>query len=152
MVPIKIFKKLCNNNISTKKIQDGYNPNYKFDYIQRCLIENVKFIKKHVGLDLCEGDTSWETSSYSEAGAGLTGQIFNKTGIMKGSQTFLVSDSHRIRSREYRHIHKLHVNHPGCNLWGNIELKEIMEVMKLMVEGDEGGERKIFHEHPHSTW
>ena len=27
-----------------------------------------------------------------------------------------------------------------------------MEVMKLVVEGEEGGEREIFCEHPHSTW
>ena len=71
---------------------------------------------------------------------------------MKGIQTVLVSDVHRIRYREYRYRHKLHVNHPGCNLWGNIEVKEIMEVMKLMVEGEEGEERQILCEHPHSTW
>ena len=50
------------------------------------------------------------------------------------------------------HRHKLHVNHPGCNIRGNIEVKGIMEAMKLMVEGGEGDERKIFREHPHSTW
>ena len=135
MVPIKIFKKLCNNNISTKKIQDGYNPNYKFDYIQRCLIQNVKFITNCAGLDICGGETSWETSSYDEAGAGITGKFFNKAGIMKASQTVLVSEAHRIKSREYSHRHKFHVNHPGCNVWVNIEVKEIMEVMKLMEEG-----------------
>ena len=27
-----------------------------------------------------------------------------------------------------------------------------MEVMKLMVEGEEGDDRKVFHVHPHSTW
>ena len=71
---------------------------------------------------------------------------------MKGSQTVLVSDVHCIRSCAYMHRHKLHVNHPGCNLWGNIEVKEIMEVMKLMVEGEEGDDRKVFQVHPHSTW
>ena len=71
---------------------------------------------------------------------------------MKASQTVLVSEAHRIRSREYSHRHKFHVNHPGCNLSGNIEVKEIMEVMKLIVEGDEGDERQILCEHPHSTW
>ena len=71
---------------------------------------------------------------------------------MKGNQTVLVSDVHRIRYRAYRHRHRLHVKHPGFNLWVNIEVKEIMEVMKLMVEGWEGDERKTFCEHPHSTW
>ena len=78
--------------------------------------------------------------------------FFNNTGTMKGNQTVLVSDTHRIRSSEYRHRHRLHVKHPGFNLWGNIEVKEIMEVMKLMVEGEDGYERKTFHENPHSTW
>ena len=83
-----------------------------------------------------------ETSSYGEGGTGLTGQIFNNTSIIEGSQTVLVSDVHRIKSRSYMHRHKLHVNHPVCNLWRKIEVKEIMEVMKLMVEGWEGNKRK----------
>ena len=73
--PIKNSKKICNNNIATKKRQDGYNPNYRFDYLRRCLIQNVKFITKHAGLDLCGDFTSWETSSYGEGGTGLTGKI-----------------------------------------------------------------------------
>ena len=71
---------------------------------------------------------------------------------MKGSHTVLVSDVHCIMSCAYMHRHKLYVNHPGCNLWGKIEVKKIMEAMKLMVEGEEGDERKTFREHPHSTW
>ena len=31
-------------------------------------------------------------------------------------------------------------------------MKEIIEVMKLMVEVEEGDEKKILCEHPHSTW
>ena len=61
---------------------------------------------------------------------------------MKGSQTVLVSGVHHIRYCAYRHRQKLYVNHPGFNSWGKIEMKEIMEVMKLMVEGEEGHERK----------
>ena len=41
---------------------------------------------------------------------------------------------------------------PGCNVWCKIELKEIMEVMNLVLKVEEGDERKIFREHPHSTW
>ena len=144
MVPIKNSQKVCNNNIATNKRQDGYNPKYNFDYIYRCLIQNVKFITKHAVLDLCVDETSWEPESYSGVGDGLTGQIFNKTGIMKISQTVLVSDVHRIMYRAYRHRHKLHVNHPGCNFWRNIEVKEIMEVINLMVEREEGDKRKYY--------
>ena len=39
---------------------------------------------------------------------------------------------------------------PGWNVWGDIEVKEITEVMKLMVEVDERDEIKIFREHPQS--
>ena len=123
---LKRVKKICSNNITTKKRQDGYNKNYKFDYIWICLFQNVKFITKHTGLDICGDEKSWETASYGEVGAGLIGIVFNKTGSMKGDQSVLVSDVHHIRYCAYRHIHKLHVNHPGCNLWGNIELKVIM--------------------------
>ena len=31
-------------------------------------------------------------------------------------------------------------------------MKEILDVINLMVEGEGGGERKLFREHPHSTW
>ena len=93
-----------------------------------------------------------ETINYGEGGTGITGQNFNKPCIMKGNQTVLVSDFHCIRSYAYSHRHKFHVNHPGCNLWRNIEVKEIMELTKLVVEGDEGDQRKTLLEHPHSTW
>ena len=45
-----------------------------------------------------------------------------------------------------------HVKPLGLNVWGKIEVKEIMEATKLAVEGEEGDERKIFCEQPHSTW
>ena len=74
----------------------------------------------------------------------LTGRISNKLGTKKGGQTVLVSDVHLIRPRAYWHIHKLHVKSPGWNVWVKIELKEIIEVLKLMVEGDEWDERMFY--------
>ena len=56
----------------------------------------------------------------------LTGRISNNPGTKKGGQTVLVSDVHHIRLHAYRHIHKLHVDPPGWNIWGKIEVKEIM--------------------------
>ena len=38
------------------------------------------------------------------------------------------------------------------NNGGKIELKEIMEVVIMVVEGDDGRERKIICEHPRSRW
>ena len=71
----------------------------------------------------------------------------NKPGLTKGGYTVLLSEVHRVRLCAYRHIHKLHVKPPGWNVWGKIEVKTIMEAMKLMVEGEEGDEIKIFLEH-----
>ena len=56
----------------------------------------------------------------------LTGRISNKLGTKKGGQTVLVSDVHHIRLHAYRHRHKLHMKPPGLNVWGKIEVKEIM--------------------------
>ena len=84
-------------------------------------------------------------------GVGITGQIFNKSRITKGCQTVLVRDVHHIRPHAYRHRHKFHLNNPRWNAWDKIEVKKIMEVMKLMAEEEERDERKIFCEHPHST-
>ena len=41
---------------------------------------------------------------------------------------------------------------PGWYVWVKIEANEIMEVLKMMAEGEEVGEKKISHEHPHSIW
>ena len=84
--------------------------------------------------------------------AGITNQISNKPGIIKCGQIVPVNGIHHIRMDAYRHRQKLLVKPPGWNVWNNIEVKEIVEVMKLMAEGKEGEERKIFHKHPHSTW
>ena len=34
-------------------------------------------------IDLCGGDTFWETAYYGEAGAGATDKISNTTGVKK---------------------------------------------------------------------
>ena len=103
---------------------------------------------KHSEIDLCGDETSRETASYGVPGDGITGQIYNKPGIAKGVQKVLVSYVPHIRLCAYRHRHKLNVKPTGCNLWEKIDVKEIMEVTKLMVEGEEGNKRKISHKHP----
>ena len=133
--PNKNSQKLCNNDTATKKGQDGYNPSYKFDYIRWCLIHNINFIKKQDELDIYGDETSWSMASYDEARYGITVWISNKPGTIKGLYTVLVSNVHRIRTRAYWHKHNFHVRPPGWNVWGNIEAKEIMN---LVVEGEEG--------------
>ena len=68
-------------------------------------------------------------------------------GIMNIVQTVLDRDVHCISMRAYRNRQNFHVKPPGWNLLGKIWVKEIMEVVKLVVEGEEGNERKIFREH-----
>ena len=45
--------------------------------------------------------------------------------------------------RAYRNKNKFYLKPPGWNIWGKIEVKEIMEVMNLMSEGEDGDERNI---------
>ena len=89
----------------------------------QCIIHSINCLKNHVELDLFGDEKSWVTSSYGEAGAGLTGGISNKPGITKGDQKVLVSEVHRMRPCAYRHRHKVHVKPPGWNLWVNTEAK-----------------------------
>ena len=78
-----------------------------------------------------------ETASYGGAGAGIKGLTTNKPGLMKDVQNVMVSDVHRSRTLAYRHIKHVHVNSPGWNVLCKIEVKEIMDTIKLIVEGEE---------------
>ena len=90
-------------------------------------------------------------ASYCGARAGLIRRFANKTGVMKGFQKIMVSDVHHIRPSAYRHRYKSHVNPPWRTVWGKIEMKEIMEVLNMMVEREEVGERQILPELPHGS-
>ena len=83
-IQIKRVKQICNNGIEKKKVQDGYNTGYKFDYTRQCLIHKCQFTTKCDKLDLCGGGTSWEPDSYGDAGAGIKGRIANNYVLMKG--------------------------------------------------------------------
>ena len=52
----------------------------------------------------------------------------------------------------YRNRYKFNAKPSGFNIWEKIKLKKIVMVLNLMVEGYEWDNRKIFREHPHSTW
>ena len=54
---------------------------------------------------------------------------------MKGVQTVLVSDVHRVRPFAYKYRYMLHMKTTRWNVWGDIKVKEIMEVLKMVVEG-----------------
>ena len=151
---IKRVKKLCNNQTVAKKGTDEYDPAYKFDYIYKCLINNVNAITKDADLDLCGDETSWATGSYGEHGAGLVGRIQGKPGVSKGGQTVLISDVHRIRPRAYLHRHKLHEKPQGWTRMGQVEVRLILEKLVPMVRSKPhmNGINQIFSRFPHTTW
>ena len=126
LAPNKNSQKLWNNNTATKKGQDGYNTSNQFDYIRQWIIRNLDFITNQDELDLCVYEIIWVTDIYSEAGSWLTGQVANNTGLTKVGHIVLVSDVHRVRLHAYRHRNKFHVKPYGWNVWGKIEVKEIM--------------------------
>ena len=48
---IKQIKKLCNNDSAPKKGQEKNNPVYKYNYIFKCIVNNVNFLTKNAELD-----------------------------------------------------------------------------------------------------
>jgi hypothetical protein len=100
---IKRVIKLCNNDISPKKGQDGYNPAYKYDLIYKTIIHNVNAITALAELDQTGDETTWGHGGFGEAGTGIIGRVGDKPGKTKGGQIVLCSDVHRIRPRGYMH-------------------------------------------------
>ena len=149
---IKRVKKLCNNDVCPKKGEEGYDPTYKYDYIYKCIINNVNAISKRAELDATGDETSWSTASPGESGAGVTFRVMNKPGISKGGQTVIVSDSHRVRPRAYMHRHKMHEKPEGWNAMGPIECRKMLEKLIPMVDGEDGETKKLYSNRPHSTW
>ena len=70
---------------------------------------------------------------YGEVGTGIIGRITNKHVLPKGGQIVMVYDVHLFRPCAYRHIQKVHAKPIGWNVWGNIEVKEIMEATNPIV-------------------
>ena len=147
----KQIKKLCNNDSAPKKGQEKYDPAYKYDYIFKCIVNNVNFLTKNAELDQTIDETSFATASPGEAGAGVTFRVFGKPGVSKGGQTVLVCDSHRVRPRAYYHRHKLHKAPDGWTVQGMVEARRLLEKLQPMVVGESGQMKKIFRKKPHVT-
>jgi hypothetical protein len=150
---LKRTYKVCDNATAPKKGEEGYNPGYKFDYIFKCIINNINELSHSSDLDLCGDETTWAHNGFGEAGTGLLTRVMGKPGVTKGGQIVLVSDAYRNRPRAYLHRHKCHPPIAGFTRQGPMEVRMIMEDMKRLVTGEEGdGRRQIFREKPHSTW
>ena len=111
------MKKLCNNDTSSRKGEERYDPSYKFDLIYKVsyiltlilkwhflihyfylqvIVHNINALTKSVNLDLCGDASTWATASPGESGSGITGRVQGKPGVSKGGQTVLLSDMGRI--------------------------------------------------------
>jgi hypothetical protein len=136
-----------------QKGDEGYNPGYKFDYIFKCIINDINELSHSSDPNLCGDETTWVHNGFGEAGTGLLTRVMGKPGVTKGGQIVLVSDAYRNRPRAYLHRHKCH-RPPiaGFTRQGPMEVRMIMEDMKRLVTGEEAdGRHQIFRETPHST-
>jgi hypothetical protein len=150
---LKRTYKLCDNEAAPKKGEEGYNPGYKFDYIYKCIINNINELSYSSDLDLCGDETTWAHNGFGEAGTGLLTRVMGKPGVTKGGQIVLISDAYRNRPRAYLHRHKCHPPIPGFTRQGPMEVRVMMDDLKALCQGEEGdGRRQIFTIKPHSTW
>jgi hypothetical protein len=151
---IKRTYKLCNNDISPKRGEPGYNPAYKYDMLYDTLIHNINQMTEFAESDQCGDETTWPHGGYGEAGSGLLGRIMGKPGVTKGGQIVVISDVHRMRPRAYIHRHKLHTKPTGWTASGPLEVKMMMEKILPMVQGEDNPDKlkQIFRVRPHTTW
>jgi hypothetical protein len=92
---LKIIYKVCDNATAPKKSEEGYNPGYKFDYIFKCIINNINELSHSSDLHLCGDETTWAHNGFGEAGTGLLNRVMGKPGVTKSGQIVLVSDAYR---------------------------------------------------------
>jgi hypothetical protein len=154
---IKRIIKLCDNDLSPKRGEEGYCPAYKYDYLFKCLISNLNAITKQADLDQCGDETTCGHAGYGEPKSGILTHIKGKPGVTRGMQIVMLADVHRNRPRAYSHRHKVHANFAtepdGWTKEGMCEVRRIIDQITPLVEGEAGnGLRKIFSAKPHSTW
>ena len=80
---IKRIKKLCNNDSVPKKGDQNFDPTYKYDYIFKCVINNVNYLTKHAELDATIDETTFVTASPGKSGAGVTFRVIGKPNVSK---------------------------------------------------------------------
>ncbi len=69
LLQIKRIKKLCNNDSVPKRGDYNFDPTYKYDYIFKCIINNVNYVTKYAELDATIDKTTFATASLGESGA-----------------------------------------------------------------------------------
>ena len=97
---------------------------------------NMNYLTEENNYDLCGDSTSWYTDSRGETGSGVPCRVKNNPGLTKRCQNVLIRDANHIRPREYIHRKKLHRKLPGMTVMGNIDVKNLMEVLNHMIQGE----------------
>ena len=105
---VKRVKKLCNNDSSPKRWQDGDDPSYKYDYIWKTIFHIVNYVTKRAELNATTDETSFTTASPGEAGAGITFRLVEKPGVSKRGQTTVSFYALCVRLQAYNYRHKFH--------------------------------------------
>ena len=99
---LKSNQKLCINEGSKKRGEDGYDPAYKFDKLYKSMVHNVNAITKKADEDAVVDESTWGHAGYGESGTGVTGRLRNKK-VSKGGQVVITTDRSRLRPRAYIH-------------------------------------------------
>ena len=154
---IKRIIKLCDNDLSPKRGEPGYDPAYKYDYLFKTIVSNLNAITKQADLDQCGDETTCGHVGYGEPKSGLLTHIMGKPGVTRGMQIVMLCDVHRNRPRAHSHRHKVHApfatNPEGWTKSGMCKVRRIIDQIAPLVAGEPGnGLQKIFSAKPHSTW
>ena len=112
-------------------------------------MNNVNYLTERAELDATIDKTTFATASPGDSGSGVTFQVIGKQNVLKGGQTVMVCDSHRIRPRAYYHRHKLHIKPDGWTATGMVEAQRLYEKLDVMVEGSNSDAKKIYKRKPH---
>jgi len=119
---IRKIIKLNDNDKALKKMEEGYNPAYKYDFIFRCVVDNINEITHQADLDQYGNETTFGFMGYGETGTSFVSRIIGKPGISRGGQLVLISDAGMNRPRAYVHRHKCHVRPVGFTKEGPNEV------------------------------
>ena len=142
---IKSNIKLCNNDESNSRDQEGYNPTYKVDLHYKALVANTNAISAKDDENQVIYEPSWPHCGYGEAISGICGILSQNKKVTKGGQNVLCMDSGRLRIRAYMHHRQLY-NHKkqGWSAAGPYELYILQCDFVEMVCGSISIKRNIF--------
>ena len=94
--------------ITPKKVQVGYDPEYKFCLVWDVLCHNINAFIERASLDICGNETSDTFAGFSEIISNISGSLHNTPGLRKFKETTVFTDSLTVIPRICIHSHKHH--------------------------------------------